>query len=281
MKGRRFRACPSRAYPGIVAYDRDDAREQRRNELAKRLADARRRAGMRARGDWSAASPAIVLSVLLVLIAPDLVTNVARGRCSDVVGTLEGLAHDALGALDGAREGVAAQLRSADVTRPWLNRPPVAALAADAHVTGPTEIVLPGWDADEGDRLEVRIEQLPRRGTVEVLDPTVPARVRYTPTFGSTGPDTFSYAVCDGLACSAPRTRRVEIDTRMPLASSSVARTASSSDDDACGAPPIALGAPAQMGEALMRTQVTVEYLRHQTAVLDGQEPVEAAGGAP
>lgn len=229
-------------------------------------------------GRWAAAAPAIVLSVILVALAPDLVLNVARGRRSELACALDGLVDDSTRAIEGARSSVGAQLRATELTRMWLNHAPVAEHAPETRVSGPTDFTIRGEDPDDGDRLEVRIERLPRRGTVEILEATVPARVRYSPTAGSTGTDSFAVVVCDGLACSSPVSRRVEIASPMPLASAHA--TASRASAGPPTVRPIALGAPAEMGQTLTGTQVTVDYLRQQTALLDGRAP-DATGGTP
>lgn len=192
-------------YPRCVAYDRDDAREQRRNELARRLADARARAGVSPRGDWRAAVPAIGASLALLTATPDLVSWAWLGEPVGV----------ALLAREGARivrEGAVAAIRRTEPGRAWLNTPPTATPAPAVVLIDSATLTLQGEDAD-GDPLTLRIVAPPRHGTIDLDDTPVPAPrlLRYTPRPGFSGTDEIGFAVSDGVAESAPLSLRLRV----------------------------------------------------------------------
>lgn len=249
-------------YPRCVAYDRDDAREQRRNELARRLADARARAGVRAQGDWRAALPAIGASALLLVAAPDVLSYTCWGEPIGVIALLRG-------ALGTTRDVTVAAVRSTEAGRRWLNTPPTANPSPAVVLIEAATVTLDGEDPD-GDPLTIRIVEPPRQGRLDLPSTmSAPLDIRYTPRDGFAGEDSFTFVVSDGLEESAPLSRGLRVFSPVEAAVGGLAR--------APGAPVPGQVFSPEHPEALRGHQITADYLVRGSEVLDGSERARMA----
>jgi hypothetical protein len=242
-----------------VAYDRSDAREQRRNELAARLADARRRAGISRGSRWQGAVAPVLATGVLLAVTPD-VLRVAHGGRSELVAAGRILVADASRAVRASRLGV------------YVDEPPVADGAADLSTAGPVVLVLGGRDPD-GDPLTATIVTAPRHGTLTQQGVPVGASaslgpVLYTPTPGFAGDDELVFTVSDGTLASAPVVRRITVYALSPAERGSAGRHWRRAGERI---PDFSLQRP----EDFQRTEVTPDYL------LRAQELLDAAEGRP
>jgi hypothetical protein len=239
-----------------VAYDRSDAREQRRNELAARLAEARRRAGHRQGRDWWGALPPLSATALLLALAPDAVL-LAMGQSPPVLSTAVSLGSGLAEAID----------RS-----PPFNDPPAADGASEVTTAGPTLLTLTGRDP-EGAQLTVEIVRPPAHGTLVVpTDLHAPLVVEYRPAEGFAGDDVFAFVVDDGMHQSPAMERHVRVYLPAPQVPH---------EDDARAE---ALGGrdfdphdPSSWRDA----RVTPDYLERAQQILDGHAQIVRTGQLP
>jgi hypothetical protein len=232
-----------------VAYDRSDAREQRRNELAARLAEVRARVGHRKDADWRGAGAPLAATALLLVTMPDAVLF-AMGRSPPIFST-------ALKAGAGLVEAIE---RS-----PPFNDPPTAEGAPELSTAGPMQLTLSGHDP-EGAPLTVTIVRPPAHGELVVPDGAeAPLLVEYRPTAGFSGDDAFAFVVDDGVLQSpvAERVLRVyapapRVERTMPRSPADGRRVGRDFDPRD----------PSSWRDA----RVTPEYLQRAEQVLDGRE---------
>lgn len=240
-----------------MAYDRSDAREQRRNELAARLADARRRARISRGPRWQGAVAPLLATAALLGVTPDLL-RVATGGSSWLAATGRSVATDLWSALRASSLGA------------YVDEPPVAAGDSDVSTTGPVVLVLGGTDPD-GDPLRLVITSPPQHGTLTQQGAPIgaiwtPGPVLYTPTPGYEGDDYFLFAVSDGTLTSALSLRSLHIYAPSVPAAPPTSAPVGLVDRRATG-DDFSLQRPDQFRHA----QVTPEYLLRAQEVLDAR----------
>ncbi|GAB4211893.1 MAG: hypothetical protein OHK0013_34050 [Sandaracinaceae bacterium] len=245
-----------------VAYDRSDAREQRRNELAERLAEARKRAGHRTGGDWRGAVAPLFATLLLWLVGVDAILVMVNGRAA--------LFPRVVAAYEAVQRVVPLSM---------LNDPPIATGAAELTTAGPVQLILTGQDP-EGDPLSVRIVRPPAHGELVVPnDASAPLVVEYRPTAGFSGDDVLTFVVSDGVHDSAEMSRPIRVyappepPSSPPTATRTRVESTRIADFDPDDFDP-------DDPTSWRSDQVTPEYIRRAQQILDGQ-PQSQRGGRP